>query len=82
MEPATAFPAAVFVELTTAPAITIPVAPIPTSAVVTAPVVTAPVVAVVPGAGADKYAADEPIRAVVAVRRTSIGIIIIVAVGA
>jgi hypothetical protein len=81
MKLATTAPSAITVELTTAPAIMIPVAaepaPVPAS-----PIVTAPVVAVIPRAGADKDSADEPIWAVVAVRRASIGVIIIVAVGA
>jgi hypothetical protein len=47
-----------------------------------APVVAPSVVAVIPRAGADKQAADEPIWAVEAVRRTSIGVIIVVAVSA
>jgi hypothetical protein len=41
-----------------------------------------PVVAVEPGASANENAADKPVRAVVAVRRTGVGVIVIVAVGA
>src|SRR5712664_2658645 len=43
---------------------------------------TAAVVAVVPRAGADKDAADKVVRTVVAVRRTRIWVIAVVAVGA
>jgi hypothetical protein len=79
------------VELTVAPAIMIPVppeaAPVVAPSVVTAPIIIASiepvsVVAVIPGTCANEHAANEPIRAVVAVRRTSIGVIIIVAVSA
>jgi hypothetical protein len=84
MEPAVTVEPPVTVELATAPAIMIPVAaepaPVPASAVVTPPIVTAAVVAVIPGTGADKHAPNEPIRAVVAVRRTSIGVITIIAI--
>jgi hypothetical protein len=52
-------------------------APVPASAIVS----TAPI-PVVPRAGADEHAIKEPIWAVVAVRRTSIGIIIVVAISA
>ena len=41
-----------------------------------------PVVVVIPGAGTDEGAADEPVRPVVAVRRACVGVIRVVAVGA
>lgn len=86
MEFAFTMKSAVPMELTTAPAIMIPVAaeaaPVVAPSVVTAPIVTVTVVAVIPGAGANEYPADEPIWAVVTVGRTSIGVIIIVAVSA
>jgi hypothetical protein len=63
-----------------------------TSAEVTAPVIAAaivaaavkttmPVIPVIPRPRSDKHAIDEPFRAVVAIRRASVRIIIIVAVG-
>lgn len=60
----------------------------PRPAVIPASVVAAPVearppvVPVIPRAGADEHATDEPVWTVVAVRRTSIRVIIIVAIGA
>jgi hypothetical protein len=75
------------VEPTTAPAIMTPAASEPASIISTAIVATTPVAAaspisVIPRAGADEVSADEPVRAVVAVGRTSIRVIIIVAVSA
>jgi len=49
---------------------------------VSATVVATPVIAVVPGAGADEDAADEPVRPVVSVGSTVVGGIIVVAIGA
>jgi len=66
--------------------------PVPTSVVIPAvesaaiearpAIKSRPIVAMEPGARADKYAADEPVWAVVAVRRTAVGIIVIVTVRA
>jgi hypothetical protein len=50
--------------------------------VVAAAVIATPVIAVVPGTRADEGAADEPVRAVVAVGSTVVGGIIVVAIGA
>ena len=50
--------------------------------VVAATVVATPVIAVVPGAGADEDATDEPVRPVVSVGSTVVGGIIVVAIGA
>ena len=55
---------------------------IPAAIAVSATVVATPVIAVVPGAGADEDAANEPVRAVVSVGSTVVGGIIVVAVGA
>ena len=60
---------------------TIPSAAIP-SAVIRASIETRPIVAVIPGAGPDKNATDEPLRTVVALRCASVRIIGIVAVSA
>jgi hypothetical protein len=49
---------------------------------ISATVVAAPVIAVVPGAGADEDAADEPVRPVVSVGSAVVGGIIVVAIGA
>jgi len=49
---------------------------------VSATVVATPVIAVVPGAGTDKDAADEPVRPVVSVGSAVVGGIIVVAIGA
>ena len=57
-------------------------ASIETAAIVTAAVETSPVIAVIPGAGTDKHAVDKVVRAVVAIRRTTIRVIPIVAVSA
>jgi hypothetical protein len=75
------------VEPTTAPAIMTPAVSEPASIISTAIVATTPVAAaspisVIPRASADKDSAIEPVRAVVAVGRTGIRVIIIVAVSA
>jgi hypothetical protein len=49
---------------------------------VSATVVATTVIAVIPGAGADEDAAGEPVRAVVTIGRTGVGIVVVVAVGA
>jgi hypothetical protein len=86
IEAAASAPSAFPVELSAAPAITIPAAaeatPVVAASVVTAPVEPVTVVAVIPGADADEHAINEPIWAVVAVRRASVGVIIIIAVSA
>ena len=59
-----------------------------TSTVVTASVESAAtvkpatVISVIPGTGADEDAVREPVRAIVAVRRACVGIVIIVSIGA
>jgi hypothetical protein len=52
------------------------------AAVKSATVEAPPVIAVVPGAGADEDATSEPVRPVVAVRRTGIRGIAVIAIGA
>lgn len=79
-EPVTAMKSSIAAEPTSAPAVTTPVAS-EAAPVVAASIVTAPV-AVIPGARADEHAINEPIWAVVAVRRTTIGVIIVVAISA
>lgn len=64
--------------LTVISAATIIAAPVAVSAAV----VAVAVIAVVPGAGTYEDAADEPVRAIVAVGGASVGIIVVVAVGA
>jgi len=89
----TAMEATAAVIESTTTGVTVAAARVPVAAPVVAAVViatptsviaisTAAVVAVVPRAGADKDAADKVVRTVVAVRRTRIWVIAVVAVGA
>ncbi len=55
---------------------------IETAAIVAAAIETAPVIGVIPGAGTDKHAVNKVVRAVVAIRRATIRVIPVVAVGA
>ena len=53
---------------------------IPAAIAVSATIVAAPVIAVIPGAGADEDAADEPVRAVVSIRGAGVWIVVVVAI--
>ena len=55
--------------------------PSPISTAVSAPVATATPVAAIPGTGADEHATDEPARSVVPVRRASVRIVRVIAIG-
>src|SRR6266481_5961592 len=52
------------------------------SVTISAAVIATPVISVIPGTGADERAADEPIRSVETIRRASVGVVIVVSVGA
>jgi hypothetical protein len=70
-----------------AAAVTIPTSAVSVSAAITIAVTAIPVTAtvsvtVVPGAGTDKDASEEPVWAIEPIRRTSIGVVVVIAVGA